>query len=291
MLTPVKNTNGFTLLELILAMVIVGFIVAISLGAIRLGISTQEVGQQKTETFQRLRIIGEHLSQKIKSSYPAFIPAPKIISLPTDAADGPGKQLLAFEGKKNSIRFVTFANPIASTDNSVWAHEVRFYLGEHPKTGKSGIIMMEKEISEGKIFTETRSSPDKEHYYLLAENVAHLNFQYYIMETTSQEEPGSTKEVLTYTGKWVDQVLFDPPIPSKPNTPSRAGQITQNEPVITLPKAVEISMGLLEQPVAGSEKKPKLVSSPPVLLLLHSGMKFSLPVPEEKEDEENNAAS
>ncbi|MCH7624148.1 MAG: type II secretion system protein, partial [Nitrospinae bacterium] len=77
MIQPVKNANGFTLLELILSMVMVGFILAISLGAIRLGISAQEVGQQKIETFQRLRIIGEHLSQKIKSSYPVFVPPPK----------------------------------------------------------------------------------------------------------------------------------------------------------------------------------------------------------------------
>jgi prepilin-type N-terminal cleavage/methylation domain-containing protein len=81
MIQPVKNSNGFTLLELILAMGIVGFIIALSLGAIRLGISTQEVGQQKTETYQRLRIIGEHLSQKIKSSYPKFVPPPGVLSL------------------------------------------------------------------------------------------------------------------------------------------------------------------------------------------------------------------
>lgn len=291
MLTPVKNTNGFTLLELILAMVIVGFIVAISLGAIRLGISTQEVGQQKTETYQRLRIIGEHLSQKIKSSYPAFIPAPNIVSLPTKTANSPDKLLLAFEGKENSIRFVTSASPITSTDNSTWAHEVRFYLGEHPKTGKNGIIMMEKEISSGGIFTETHASRDKERYYLLAENVAHLNFQYYIMETISKEEPGSTQEVLSYNGKWVDRVLFDPPIPAKTVNPSVGGKTLQENPVITLPKAVKISMGLLESPVAGSDKKPKLVSSPPVLLLLHSGMQFSLPAKEENLDEESNAAS
>ncbi len=292
MIKPVKNANGFTLLELILAMGIVGFIIAISLGAIRLGIATQEVGQRKTETYQRLRIIGEHLSQKIKSSYPAFIPAPKIISLTKEKFGGPGKQLLAFEGKKNSIRFVTFASPIASVDNSTWAHEVQFYLGEHPKTGKTGIIMMEKEISPGEIFTESNASNKKERYYLLAEDVAHLSFRYYIVETISEEKPGLNKKTLTYKGKWVDQVLFNPPIPSKSKYPSGApGQNLENEAVITLPKAVKISMGLLEPPVAGSEKKPKLVSSPPVLLLLHSGMKFILPVPEEKLDEENNAAS
>jgi prepilin-type N-terminal cleavage/methylation domain-containing protein len=288
MTQSVKNSNGFTLLELILAMGIVGFIIAISLGAIRLGISTQEVGQQKTETYQRLRIIGEHLSQKIKSSYPKFVPPPGVLARGTKKSVGPPKQLLAFEGEKNSIRFVTFASPITSTDNSVWAHEVRFYLGEHPKSSKKGIIMMEKEISPGNIFTNTRSTRDKERYFLLAEDVAYLNFRYYVMEKSFSEVPGLTKNTPTYQGKWVEQILFNPPTRSRPEYAPKDRKGPQKDSPITLPKGVEFSIGLLEKTPSGNEKEPKLVSSPPVLLLLHSGMEFNLPVPEK---EENNAAS
>jgi len=291
MMQPLKTTDGFTLLELILAMAIVGFIIAISLGAIRLGISTQEVGQQKTETFQRLRIIGEHLSQKIKSSYPVFIPPPNEASPPREDSPVQAKRLLAFEGKKNSIRFITFASPIAATDNSVWAHEVRFYLGKHPKTGKKGILMMEKETTPENIFTKIRSSSNKERYYLLAEDVAYLNFRYYILEKNLQEIPGADQEAPTYKGKWVNRILFNPPTPSKPKYASDDSKTLKEEPTLTLPKAVEISLGLLEPVAAGSDKKPKLVSSPPVLLLLHSGMEFTLPPPEDDENEENNAAS
>ncbi len=291
MINPVKNANGFTLLELVLAMIIVGFIMALSLGAIRLGISTQEVGQQKTETFQRLRIIGEHLSQKIKSSYPVFIPSPDKVSLPNKIASGQGKQLLAFEGKKNSIRFVTFASPIAAEDDSVWAHEVLFYLGEHPKNGKSGIIMMEKEISPGNIFAKKKSFQDKERYYLLAENVAYLDFRYYILEKIIKPKSGIKKETSFYSGKWVDRIEFNPPLPPKTGKASVYGKTSLKESIITLPKGVEISIGLYEPAVAGNNKKPKLVSSPPVLLLLHSGMEFVLPVKEDEDEEENNAAS
>lgn len=291
MIKLIKNSDGFTLLEMILAMAIVGFIVALSLGAIRLGISTQEIGQKKTETFQRLRIIGEHLSQKIKSSYPAFISSPDKISLPGKTLSGPDKQLLAFEGKKNSIRFVTFASPIAAEDDSVWAHEVLFYLGEHPKNGKTGIIMMEREISPGNIFTKISSSQDKERYYLLAENVAYLNFRYYILEKMSQAEAGIKQEASPYKGKWVDRILFNPKIPPQTENATGYGKTLPKESPITLPKGVEISIGLLEPTAQGSDKKPKLVSSPPILLLLHSGMKFVLPVKEDDDDEENNAAS
>ena len=289
MTQPVKNAHGFTLLELILSMAIVGFIMALSLGAIRLGISTQEVGRQKTETFQRLRIIGEHLSQKIKSSYPKFIPPPRILSLSTKSVAGPPRNLLAFKGEKDSIRFVTFASPIASMDNSVWAHEVRFYLGEHPQSGKEGIIMMEKEISPGNIFTENRSSRNKERYYLLAEDVAFLNFRYYIMRKKFSDDPGLKEEVSTYQGEWVNRIAFNPFASSQTENRPGKGQPLPEDAVISLPKGVEISVGLLEQTTSGSETEPKLISSPPVLLLLHSGMEFNLPVPEDKG--ENNAAS
>ncbi|HIF03387.1 MAG TPA: prepilin-type N-terminal cleavage/methylation domain-containing protein, partial [Nitrospinaceae bacterium] len=68
-----ESNQGFTLLELILSLGIIGFIVTIALGAIRLGASAQETGQLKIDTFQRLRLIQNQLGQKIKSNYPVFI--------------------------------------------------------------------------------------------------------------------------------------------------------------------------------------------------------------------------
>ena len=61
-----ESNQGFTLLELILSLGIIGFIVTISLGAIRLGASAQETGQLKIDTFQRLRLIQNQLGQKNK---------------------------------------------------------------------------------------------------------------------------------------------------------------------------------------------------------------------------------
>ena len=75
-----ESNKGFTLLELILSLGIIGFIVAISLGAIRLGASAQEAGHLKVDTFQRLRLIQNQLGQKIKSNYPVFTFREKTVS-------------------------------------------------------------------------------------------------------------------------------------------------------------------------------------------------------------------
>lgn len=272
MIRPVNNANGFTLLELILALVIVGFIVGISLGAIRLGIATQETGSKRAETFQRLRIIGEHLSEKIKSSYPVFIPPSQQYDLPLKSpAQSP--RILAFEGKKDSIRFVTFASPISTPNETVWAHEVKFYLGKHPQTGETGIIMMEKDISDGDIFSSSRKREDEGRYFLLAKNVSHLRFRYYQLEKEIKKVPGATKESVNYTGKWVDKVDFN----SEPSAISTNKNLPENESTLTLPKGVEISLGLMEPTATGENNEPKLIASPAIHLLLHSGMEFKLP--------------
>jgi len=270
MIKPVNNANGFTLLELILALVIVGFIVGISLGAIRLGIATQETGSKRAETFQRLRIIGEHLSEKIKSSYPVFIAASQQNDL---LAAAQAQRILAFEGKKDSIRFVTFANPISSPDETVWAHEVKFFLGKHPQTGETGIIMMEKDISDGDIFSSSSGTKDEARYFLLAKNISHLKFRYYQLEKEVKKVPGATKDTVIYTGKWADKINFN----SEPEIVTQNKNLPEKDSPLTLPKAVEISLGLMEPAVAGKSTVPKLISSPPIHLLLHSGMEFKLP--------------
>jgi len=141
------SNQGFTLLELILSLGIIGFIVTISLGAIRLGTSAQETGQLKIDTFQRLRLIQNQLGQKIKSNYPVFIFQEKNIFTPKNSQEKP-KRLLSFEGKNNSLRFVTFSSPLTSQGKSPWIHETIFYVGEHPKSGKSGIIMAERTVAQ-----------------------------------------------------------------------------------------------------------------------------------------------
>ena len=64
----IKNQKGFTLLELILAMSIVAIVVALGLGGVRLGIAARDVGEQKVDIYQRLRIISEQLKQKLQST-------------------------------------------------------------------------------------------------------------------------------------------------------------------------------------------------------------------------------
>ncbi len=115
-----KNQSGFTLLEMILSLSIVAIIVALGLGGVRLGISARDVGEQKVDTYQRLRIISEQLKQKLQSTYPVFVG--QVDGATVAQSHNSKKRTLAFEGRSNSIRFVTFSTPMTASKSATLSH-------------------------------------------------------------------------------------------------------------------------------------------------------------------------
>jgi prepilin-type N-terminal cleavage/methylation domain-containing protein len=274
-----KNQSGFTLLELILSLAIVGIIIALGLGGIRLGISARDVGEKTVDTYQRLRIITEQLTQKLQSTYPVFVVQKDSSSVAQKLNSS--KRIMAFEGKTNSLRFVTFASPITTQDSQV--HEVKFYLGKHPETEKSGLILMEKDISKGDIFSRIIPRAETTRYYLLAENVTDLKFRYYEMKQLPPKELEVGKNSPTHTGKWVNRVFMDPFIVNqKVSTNPILAFERKNK--ISLPRAVEITLGITSKENEDTEEQPMVIFSPPIVVLINSGMKIAIP----DEKEENN---
>ena len=47
---------------------------------------------------------------------------------------------------------------------------------------------------------------------------------------------------------------------------------------MTLPRAVEVSLGLREPSKQSPNKESRIIFSPPIVIPLHSGMRFALPV-------------
>ena len=274
-----ESNQGFTLLELIISLGIIGFIVTISLGAIRLGTSAQETGQLKIDTFQRLRLIQNQLGQKIKSNYPVFMFREKTIFTQKNSQEKP-KRLLSFEGKNNSLRFVTFSSPLTSQGKSPWIHETIFYVGEHPKSGKSGIIMSERTVapknSTGSVFNKI----DQDRLFLLAEDVDYLKFRYYkIRKLSPAEIELQLDKSKKYEGQWVTSVEHN-------SFKTKTGELAEEKQSrlhfeennkISLPRAVEVSLGLKEFTKQSSDKEARIIFSPPMIIPLYSGMRFALP--------------
>ena len=275
-----ESNKGFTLLELILSLGIIGFIVAISLGAIRLGASAQETGHLKVDTFQRLRLIQNQLQQKIKSNYPVFMFQEKTVFNSKNSQEKP-ERLLSFEGKKDSLRFVTFSSLLTGQGKSPWMHETLLYIGEHPESGKSGIMMAERTIANKYNRSPVFSNLDQGHFFLLAEDVAYLKFRYYQMKKLSPSEIELQEDKSKkYEGQWVTSVKQNS-FTTKVDEFTREKQTRLNfekNNKMTLPRAVEVSLGLREPSKQSSDEESRIIFSPPIVIPLYSGMRFALPV-------------
>ena len=275
MFTFRESNKGFTLLELVLSLSITGFIVAISLGAIRLGTTAQETGHLKTDTSQRIRLIQNQLGQKIKSNYPVFKYQEK-----NNSQKKPGR-FLSFDGGNDYLRFVTFSSPLTIQGEPPWMHETAFYIGKHPQSGKSGIIMAERSTKNNNKLSSTLNNSANEKIFLLAENVVHLKFRYYqIKKINPIESSLQAKNSNEYQGQWVTSV-------NQNNLSKKSRNITEGQsnffnngilPKISLPRAIEVSIGIKEPSRASPNSKSKIILSSPNIIPLYSGMKFALPL-------------
>ena len=283
-----KNQKGFTLLELILAMSIVAIVVALGLGGVRLGIAARDAGEQKVDIYQRLRIISDQLKQKLQSTYPVFVS--QINGVPGATASLSSKTILAFEGNTDSIRFVTFSTPMSASDPKTLMHEVKFYIGKHPETSQNGVILMERDISKGDTFSKIEPRSDSIQYFVMAENVAQLKFRYYqVKKMPLNELDRLNKKPLKFLGQWNDSISMIP-FEQSQGSSKQPNLDFEKTNKISLPRAVEITIGISPEPKPGEEaagNNLETIFSPPIIVLLNSGMEFALPPVKKEADNEN----
>jgi prepilin-type N-terminal cleavage/methylation domain-containing protein len=66
--TPI-GSNGFTLLELIVSMMILGMLVGVLYESMHVGLRSVDISRGKADTFQRVRIAREVISRELNSAY------------------------------------------------------------------------------------------------------------------------------------------------------------------------------------------------------------------------------
>jgi general secretion pathway protein J len=151
------SRKGFTLLEVMITLTILGFILLIIFGGFRLSYSAWERGESIKEDLQKRRILSQLISQQIKSIVPYRIK--------TEKAEG---DYLAFLGKPESLKFVS-ALPIRARRSEGFVHllyefkEDRFMLYEQRVLNRN---FFEEELKE-----ETGVS--------LHEGISNVRFEYY----------------------------------------------------------------------------------------------------------------
>jgi len=154
--------GGFTLVEVMVTLTILGLIFLVIFGAFRLGLSAWDKGEFIKEEFQKVRISSQIISRQFKSIVPYKIKSQKI-----DA------DYLAFEGKPRYVRFVSaFSLRAKQPEGLVYAiYEFR----EGGSEGGSLILYEQRALN--KDFME--EPPPEELAVALFEGITDVRFEYY----------------------------------------------------------------------------------------------------------------
>jgi general secretion pathway protein J len=156
------GSSGFTLLEMVVTLTILGFILLIIFGAFRLGISAWEKGESSREEYQKVRAVSQLVSRQLKSMVP--------YKIKTEKAEG---DYLAFEGSARSLKFVSALSMKAKQpEGFVYA------IYEFKDGGNEGgrLVVYEQRVLIRKNFFEEQ--PNEESGVPLIEGISDIRFEY-----------------------------------------------------------------------------------------------------------------
>jgi general secretion pathway protein J len=157
----VLAARGFTLLEVMITLTILGMMLVILFSAFRLGLSAWQRGDSTREEYQRFRTASELMLRQVKSMVP--------IKIKTEKAEG---DYLAFEGKPRSLKFVSTL-PVKSRklEGLVYA------MYEFKEGGsEGGRLVLYEERALNKDFFEV--GPKEDSGVTLLEEVTEVRFEY-----------------------------------------------------------------------------------------------------------------
>jgi prepilin-type N-terminal cleavage/methylation domain-containing protein len=99
-----RGHRGFTLVELIIALAIVGALLVVAFGGLRVAVSAWQRGDERVEVQQHTRSLTLTLARAVSASYPYAAPA--------QAGQG---AVILFKGAQDRLEFVTRASPFPAS--------------------------------------------------------------------------------------------------------------------------------------------------------------------------------
>ena len=170
-----KGKGGFTLLELLISMTIIGLITVIIFGALRLGFRSVERGEKRIESLERFRASLSIIDSQIQSHIPVTF-------------DEEGVKKYYFKGEKEFLQFLT--------NYSIWGGQKGYVLVAYSVISDTS----EKKAlyaSENILGMENRGETK------LFEAFDGIYFEYFYKDPTEEE------------GRWVEQWTDEENIPAK----------------------------------------------------------------------------
>ncbi len=192
---PQNNNDGYTLLELMIAIVLVGFIVVIMAGAMRLGYRSVERGDRKIESLERFRSSLVIIDAQIQSAIPIMVNSTGLEEKPAgdkgEQGDKLGSKEYYFEGSNEALTL--------TTNYSIWGGQSGHVLVEYRvETDENGLKSLA--VKEQMVGKENGQET------VLFKGASNITFEYFYHDPT--EEKGKWVEEWTDTASTPQKIRF-----------------------------------------------------------------------------------
>jgi general secretion pathway protein J len=136
---PGRSDRGFTLVELLIALAIVGALLAIAFGGLRVAVASWRQGEDRAEAHQHVRSVALTLARAISATYPyrasrGLAPEPVVL----------------FAGSEEKVEFVTQATPFPGAIPIAFTAVV-FALDD---AGEPGLVVRQRALPNREPFGE-----------------------------------------------------------------------------------------------------------------------------------------
>jgi general secretion pathway protein J len=160
--SPLAGCGGFTLFELLLSMTIVAVVIALVLGAFRVGYRAWEKGDRTIDSLQRLRGISDRIHRQLTATV--------FVRSRDDGEDSTGK---SFVGTARSMRFLTDASLVPGIPRGRVIARYRV-----DDTDEGGQQLMFHELPLITAGPENEDIPPDEDFYRLLHGMDGISFAY-----------------------------------------------------------------------------------------------------------------
>ena len=153
---------GFTLLELVVAIVLMGLVLVVLYSGLRLGLNGTDSGEQRAEATNRLRLVQEFLRRQLAQSMTVY------------RTNDQQEKVVVFAGQPNGIEFVA---PMLT------------------QLGQGGLYRVRIDASDGRLRMRWRlyqandPSAGEERETVLLEGVSAMEWAYFGPERDNDQEP------------------------------------------------------------------------------------------------------
>jgi general secretion pathway protein J len=165
--------RGFTLLEMLLAIVIFSLVIGVIFTSFRLGSSSWEKGERDIERYQKIRAINELIYREVRSCFPYIL---------TPGELDTHVKFYAFFGKTDSLKFVSAAS-VQKINRGL--SFIEFWVKEGTGLMVGEVLALGPELADVSLRDEDRA-------LLIDPDVKNIQFRYF--DKTSKDEKGEWEQ-------------------------------------------------------------------------------------------------